>query len=229
MSCIEVELLESMGSDSSVAHAAWTSSFSKTKREERGEDSAKIATLVPKLIKEGHSTPLESVVFRFWVRMPIFTDRQFMTHRMQSSNGLSGRYRTMPTDFYDLPKDCTQILEKAHLTDCAQAYFSVCDEAYRKYEMYLKELRFQETKGAITNTEYKRAREVLRGMLPTSGMVERVTTMNLRSFANFIRLRLSNHAQPEIREVALKMLEAVEQANIAPIAINTLKETNWVC
>jgi len=33
---------------------------------------------------------------------------------------------------------------------------------------------------------------------------------NMRSFANFLNLRNSEHAQVEIREIAAKMLELVE-------------------
>src|SRR5579864_3446203 len=103
MSKILVELQETMGSDRSIANAAWTSSFDKEKREARTDQQ--VADIVSRLAKDGHSTPFESVIFRFWMRIPIFTDRQHMTHRIASHNGLSGRYRTMPTDYFDLPDD----------------------------------------------------------------------------------------------------------------------------
>jgi thymidylate synthase ThyX len=58
-------------------------------------------------------------------------------------------------------------------------------------------------------------------------MTERVTIFNLRSFANYQKLRNSPHAQPEIRQVAQLMLEAVKEANICPIAIEALERNGW--
>ena len=230
MSKIEVELQETMGSDESVANAAWCSSYDKSRREDKYSDPEKVANLVVRLIHDGHLVPLESVIFRFWIRMPIFTDRQHMTHRVASQNGLSGRYRTMPEDFYGLPQDCVDIMNKINpsVGDLAAIqYDEICKSANKWYKYQLTTLKEAEKQGKIDNNEYKRVREMMRCVLPVAGMVERTTVMNLRSFANYQRLRNSPHAQPEIREVARLMLEAVEKANIAPIAIKTLKEINW--
>lgn len=227
---IEVELQEWMGSDVSIANAAWTSTYSKEKREQKYNDPEKIAALVPRLIREGHSTPIESVVFRFWIRMPIFVDRQHMTHRIASHNGLSARYRTMPGDWFSLPKEVKDIAAKINHgagERLAREFDRVCQEQLDTYEAWLDFFKRAEQAVVITNGEYKRAREVLRGVLGTSFMVERTTLMNLRSFANYQRLRNSDHAQPEIRQVAQKMLEEVESAAVAPIAIATLKEIGW--
>lgn len=227
---ILVELQEHMGSDESIANAAWTSTYDKQKREDRYDDPEKVKALVPRLIKEGHSTPIESVILRFWIRHPIFTDRQHMTHRIGSHNGLSGRYRTMPGDWYSVPVDCRDILSKINygLGGKVREEFDLhCQQANDLYKTWLEELRKAERASVITNTEYKRVREILRGVLPTAGMVERVSILNLRSFANYMRLRNSDHAQFEIRSVAQMMLEEVEKANIAPIAIAALKECGW--
>lgn len=229
---ILVELQEHMGSDESIANAAWTSTYDKSKREDKYDDPAKVAQLVPGLIRAGHSTPVESVILRFWIRMPIFTDRQHMTHRIASHNGLSGRYRTLPDDWFSLPQDCIDILNKSsenhNRGDAVRDdYDQVCSRANAFYKCNLDLLRASEKEGKITNTEFKRVREVLRGVLPTAGMVERTTIYNLRSFSNYQKLRNSDHAQPEIREVARLMLEEVKKANIAPLAVATLEEIGW--
>jgi len=240
MNQILVELQESMGNDKSVANSAWTSSFDKSKRETKTEEQ--IADLVKRLAKDGHSTPFESVVFRFWMRIPIFTDRQIMTHRIASHSGLSGRYRTMPTDYYELPDDIDDIIQKVDKLpnifptpkspnpewNIFEAYYESCEIATNNYKLSIDKLKHYEKQGEITNQEYKRCREILRGQLPTAGMTERTTIMNLRSFANFQKLRNSDHAQPEIREVAKKMLDEVIKENICPIAIQALQEKNWV-
>lgn len=229
---ILVELQSFMGSDREIAMSAWTSTYDKEKMEDRYNDPEKIAALVPRLVREGHSTPLESVILRFWIRMPIFTDRQHMTHRIASHNGLSGRYRTLPDDWFPLPPDVIGILNSAsengnwgsHMKD---DFDQVCARANAFYKTNLELLKNAEMKGVISNSQYKRVREVLRGALPTAGMVERTTIFNLRSFANYQRLRNSSHAQPEIKYVAEQMLEEVLAAGIAPVAINTLIENGW--
>lgn len=227
---ILVELQEYAGSDAAIANGAWTSTYNKDTREDKYDDPQKVAELVPRLIKEGHSTPIEFVWLRFWIRMPIFTDRQFMTHRMASHSGLSGRYRTMPGDWYSVPEDCCKILDKINYEmgrEISTRFDEHCQQANDLYKLWLSELKSAERAQIITNAEYKRVREILRGNLPTAGMVERTSAFNLRSFANFQRLRNSDHAQLEIRTLAQLMLEEVEKANIAPIAIQALKENGW--
>jgi thymidylate synthase (FAD) len=229
VSQILVELQESMGSDASIANAAWTSTYDKDRREDKYDDPAKVEALVRRLARDGHGVPFESVVFRFWIRMPIFTDRQHMTHRLQSANGLSGRYRTMPDDWYEMPEDVYAICDKANIDaeEARDVYIDTCRRAYDRYHDLLFELREGERAENITNAEYKRAREVLRGMLPLAGMVERTSIFNLRSLANYWRLRLSDHAQPEIRQVAEGMLKAVEESGVCPVALSALEEQGW--
>lgn len=243
MNQVQVELQESMGNDISIANAAWTSTYDKTKREDKYDDPEKVANIVRRLILDGHGVPIESVIFRFWIRMPIFTDRQHMTHRVASHNGLSGRYRTMPNDWYQVPEDCIKICKKLNLEflgarnaeevsrgDLILTKYKVnCVEAYEEYNQSIDWLREAEKSGKITNQEFKRVREIIRGMLPTAGMVERTSIMNLRSFANYYRLRSDVHAQPEIQYVAKEMLRLIEEKNICPIAISALKEIGWRC
>lgn len=228
MSKILVELQEFMGSDESIANAAWTSTYDKSKREDKYDDPEKVANIVKRLINDGHGTPIESVILRFWIRMPIFTDRQHMTHRIASHNGLSGRYRTMPEDFFALPDDVNDIINKATVGGGLQSrYNSACEKATADYKYIIESMKISEQKGFITNAEFKRVREVVRGMLPTAGMVERTTIMNLRSFANYQYQRNSDHAQPEIKQVAQLMLAAVKEAGVAPAAIAALEKLGW--
>lgn len=224
---ILVELQESMGSDASISNAAWTSTYDKVKRDVRYDDEVKVADLVPRLIKDNHGTPIESVIFRFWIKMPIFCDRQHMTHRLASHNGLSGRYRTMPEEWYSMPKDVDEIFKLVGAGLESFKYESTCKQAFNNYSRQLSLLKEGQNKGEIDNIQFKRAREIIRAQLPTAGMTERTTIMNLRSFANYQRQRNSEHAQFEIREVARLMLEEVEKAKVCPIAIKTLKEINW--
>lgn len=222
---IKVELQEWMGSDEAIANAAWTSTYNKERREDKYDDPEKVKGIVQRCVKDGHSTPIESVVFRFWFRWPIFCDRQHMTHRIASHNGLSGRYRTLPSDFYELPKDVQDIMFRAEVNQVL--YTSTCEASIEDYQQSVQYLKLARDENIITEGEYKRVREIIRGQMPTAGMVERTTIMNLNSFANYQRLRNHSHAQPEIRQAAKLALKAVVEAKIAPVALRTLHEEGW--
>lgn len=234
MNQIQVRLQEFMGSDRRIAEAAWTSSnFKDNHFKKTPEDVAK---LIKVLANNKHSTPFESVIFRFWMKIPIQTDRQIMTHRIASHNGMSGRYRTMPSEYLDVPEDILILLENLALKwpnptnttlDPISEYIKLCETTNNFYNALLTSLKTEEKIGNISNYEYKRLREFFRGVLPQNNMTERVTIMNLRSFANFQKLRNSEHAQPEIQNVAQKMLEVVKEANVCPLAIESLQNNNW--
>lgn len=226
MNQIKVELQEWLGSDKSIADAAWTSSTTLRGKMKRTEEDVK--RVVNMLADSGHSTPFESVVFRFWIKLPIQTDRQHMTHRIASHNGMSGRYRTMPNEWLKVPREMYDLIIRAVGIQAVDEYESKCEEVNEWYNFYLKIAKDSENHGVISNKEYKRFREFFRGVLPQNNMTERVTIMNLRSFANYQKLRNNEHAQPEIQMIAKLMLDSVEKSNVCPIAIEALKRNNWI-
>lgn len=228
MDQIKVELLDFMGSDRSIAEAAWTSSSDLEAKTKKTDEQVK--ELVQRLARDKHATPFESVVLRFWIKLPIAIDRQLMTHRIASHNGLSGRYRTMPTEFLEMGDDVKDILVKLGSSgnSIISDYTTSCYMANIRYKGAMEHLKEAKTNQIISNEEYKRAREFIRGVLPQHNMTERVTIINLRSFANFQKLRNSEHAQPEIRQVAKLMLKCVEEANICPVALEALKLNGWI-
>lgn len=230
MSQICVELQEFMGSDRSIAEAAWTSSSTLEAKTKRTDED--VARVVKMLIEQKHASPIESVVLRFWIKMPIAIDRQHMTHRVASHNGMSGRYRTMPSEFYEMPEDVKSLLVKAFPysidgKEWINEYDTLCERANSMYQLLMSELKYSKNENNINNDEYKRLREFYRGVLPQHNMTERVTLMNLRSFCNYQKLRNNEHAQVEICKVAELMLKAVEDANVCPIALSVFKEHGW--
>lgn len=151
-----------------------------------------------------------------------------------SQNGMSGRYRTMPSEFLNIPDDVKALTIKSSSalygteSDLGlQKYISVCHESNFQFTVLLSHFKESEKLGYITNKEYKRLREFYRGMLPQHNMTEKVITLNLRSFANFQKLRNSEHAQPEIQLVAKMMLQQVKEKNICPVAIECLESIAW--
>lgn len=225
---IKVELQEVMGSDKAIANAAWTSSFDYEKKKARTEEDIK--RVVNLLADEKHSVPFESVIFRFWMRLPIAIDRQLMTHRIASHSGMSGRYRTMPDEYLSIPGDVTRIIHKLEVSSITwpdYGYYDICDLANETYQSLMEIYKSKKDQGIITNDEYKRLREFYRGMLPQHNMTERVTVINLRSWANFYKLRSKPNAQKEIQTIADLMLKEIERVNPCPIALEALKRNNW--
>jgi thymidylate synthase ThyX len=62
----------------------------------------------------------------------------------------------------------------------------------------------------------KRAKESARFFKTYNSQIQSDVQFNMRSFANFLKLRNSEHAQKEIREIAEKMLELVKNIEGEP-------------
>jgi thymidylate synthase (FAD) len=226
---IQVELQAVYGDSRCVAESAWTSSLDYQKKESRTDEDVK--RVVNMLADAKHSTPFESIIFRWWIRMPVAIDRQFMTHRLQSASGQSARYRTMPTDFLPTSNDVLEILQKAYGYDkglnVALQYETHCVEANNFYQQTCRVLKESQATGAISNPELKRAREFLRGVLPQHNFVERVSVMNLRSWCNFYRLRSKSDAQPEIQQIAYLMLQEIKKHDKILDTVEALEKNDW--
>jgi flavin-dependent thymidylate synthase len=225
---IKVELLEYMGSDRAIADSAWTSSSDLIIKEAKTDQD--VDRIVNMLADLKHSVPFESVVFRFWIRLPVAIDRQHMTHRIASHSGMSGRYRTMPSDFMSMPQDVKDIIAQVDGPESLieSEYNALCKSANNWYTEHCSFFKTKKEEGLISNQNYKRIREFLRGVLPQHNMTERVSVMNLRSFANYYKLRAKADAQPEIQFIAHKMLECIQEKDVCPIAIQSLNINNWI-
>lgn len=226
---ILVELQDVFGDDRRIAESAWTSSFVHGKKELRS--AADVERVVHLLgdSKPAHGVPFESVVFYFWIRMPIVSDRQYVTHRVQSANGMSGRYRTMPDDWFRVPDDVKRVVDRLKVDyQYEQQYDYFCEHSNKWYRETVAAMKRELAAGNITEAEFKRIRETTRNVLPQGNMTERTATINLRSFANLQKQRNDGHAAPEMQNIAQKMLAEVEACGKIPVALEVLKQNGWV-
>lgn len=92
-----VRLVDHMGNDLSIVRSARVSYNADWRT---GEDEGKDEKLIHYLVKNHHTSPLESVQFTFQVKAPIFVFRQWHRHRTQSYNEVSARYTELPEEFY---------------------------------------------------------------------------------------------------------------------------------
>lgn len=210
-----VRLVDHVGSDLSIVRAArvsynaeWRSSM------EAGRDLA----LIKYLLRNGHTSPFEHVVFTFDVKAPIFVLRQWHRHRTWSFNEVSGRYTELPEEYYvpELDKITTQSSDNKQMrtteqhpwADAIQVAVDVsCRNAFTVYQELLK--------GGCP-------RELARGILPLNTYSHMFATIDLHNLMHFLRLRLHEHAQYEIRVYAEAMLELITP--IVPVSMEVFEE-----
>ena len=200
-----VELLGYYGSDEVIACSAWTS----TSRDLTDEKRKRVGALIDMLWSNGHETPFEKGVVHFLVDTDIASHIHLLKHRVSSLNAESARYKELKEDKYYIPDDWS-------------------DEWARKLSLYTQEGN-QLYHECIADLEpvlgRKRAKESARFFKTYNSQIQADIMFNMRSFANFIKLRNSEHAQVEIREIAQQMWDLVATIDGEPFK-HTL-DTIW--
>ena len=185
-----VELLGYYGSDEVIACSAWTS----TSRELTDEKRERIPKMINMLWSQGHETPFEKGVVHFLVNVDQASHIHLLKHRISSFNGESARYKELKEDKYYIPQDWP-------------IKWQLKLEEYTKQGNDLYHECLNELERGIGR---KRAKESARFFKTYNSQIQADISFNMRSFANFQKLRNSEHAQVEIRDIAAKMLELVE-------------------
>mgnify|MGYP003644403796 CR=1 FL=1 len=184
-----VELLGYYGSDEVIACSAWTST-SRTLDEKKKK---RIPKLIDMLWREGHETPFEKGNVHFLIDCDIASHIHLLKHRLASLNAESARYKELKEDKMFIPDDWPEHWQKK------LAYYT-----HQGNELY------HQCVGELSDKlGRKRAKESARFFKTYNSRIQADVQFNMRSFANFIKLRKSEHAQKEIREIAEQMLSLV--------------------
>lgn len=210
-----VRLVEYMGSDLSIVRNARVSYDAEWRT---GEDEGKDAKLLNYLIKNKHTSPFESCVFTFEVKAPIFVLRQWHRHRTWSFNEISARYAELPEEYYvpELTQITTQSASNKQMrtdeinplaADMRESIASSNAMAFNHYQYLI---------------ENGCPREIARSVLPVGTYSHMFATVDLHNLMHFLRLRLHEHSQYEIRVYARAMLELIEP--IVPHSVAAFKE-----
>ena len=210
-----VRLVDHMGSDLSIVRSARVS-YDADWRE---GDEKKDAKLIAYLMKNKHTSPFESVSFSFEVKAPIFVFRQWHRHRTWAYNEISARYTELDEGYYVPEEDqiTTQSTSNKQMRTKEQhpnaAWYrgiiqAQCEESFHKYRVLIRE-------GV--------PRELARSVLPVAAYSRMFATVNLHNLFHFLRLRLHEHSQYEIRVYAEAMLQLIEP--IVPVAVKEFKNT----
>lgn len=202
-----VRLVDYMGSDNAVVQAARVSYGEGTKkvREDRG--------LIRYLLRHQHTTPFEMVEFKFHCKMPIFVARQWIRHRTASVNEYSLRYSKAINEFY-VPKGSDLKIQTTKNKQ-GRADESIPPEEQEKVLQLLQQGAEQAWSGYEALMETGLTREVSRINLPMSLYTEWYWKIDLHNLMHFLKLRIDEHAQYEIRVYAQAMADIVRK--IVPI------------
>lgn len=149
------------------------------------------------LMKNWHTSPFEMVECWIEMKMPIFVARQFVRHRTVSINEVSGRYITLPAEWYipeivgGKPVNAKQGQSDSLHPD-TQDWFqwtlgSACKASYDKYQDAIR---------------YGVAPEHARMFLHLNHYTHWLWKQDLHNLMHFLSLRDHSHAQVEAQAYA---------------------------
>lgn len=209
-----VRLVDYLGGDDRIVSAARVSygRGTKTKRED--------SKLIDYLVRNSHTSPLEQVILTFHVKLPIFVARQWVRHRTARLNEVSGRYSVVQDEFY-VPS--IEVIRGQSASNRQSRSDEELDSSVQE------RVRDQVTRDQrVVYTSYEDmlnsgvARELARINLPLSTYTQWYWQIDLHNLFNFIKLRLDDHAQLEIREYARVIAELTQR--VAPVAYEAFEE-----
>lgn len=164
------------------------------------------------LMKNHHDTPFEVIVAWIEFKLPIFVARQFVRHRTQSLNEISGRYVELPAEWY-IPALSDVKLQTTNKKQ-GGAFIDLHDR-----EQVLKAERFRDQLDRdcrYSYDSYQRAiadgiaMEQARCHLHLNHYTHWLSTMNLRNLLHFLWLRDDAHAQGEAQDYAKAVTELLD-------------------
>jgi thymidylate synthase (FAD) len=185
-----VRLIDYMGDDSSVVQAARVSYGAGTKhvQEDRG--------LIRYLMRHSHTTPFEMCEIKLHVRAPMDVWRQWIRHRTANVNEYSTRYsiaidaaQRTPTDEWRLQSSENRQGSTGCLSRQDGELLSAAEAEIQRATRAVYEARL--AAGV--------AREQARKDLPLSTYTEAYWKIDLHNLLHFLKLRMDDHAQQEIR------------------------------
>lgn len=187
-----IELIDMMGGDHSIISSARVSHYVDSSK---GEDADK--KLIHYLMKNRHTSPFESCVLTFRIKVPLFVRGQWHRHRTWSYNEVSRRYTSENINEFFYP-------EEWRAQDTKNKQSSIASEKIDS-EYWNDKLK---THVNISLSLYNRmieagvAREQARMVLPQNMYTMYYGTVNLHNLLHFLSLRIHPHAQEEIRMYA---------------------------
>lgn len=209
-----IRVIDYMGNDSAIVQAARVSYGVGTKK---GNSDR---SLINYLMRNEHTSPFEMCEIKLHVKLPIFVARQWIRHRTANVNEYSARYSIMKNEFYfpRLEDVCGQSTsnKQARGEQVDQGYAEkvldiIKQDSLRAYDHYQLMLNSDELGNTVDHSRAPIAREIARITLPLNTYTEFYWKIDLHNLLRFLRLRMSSHAQLEIRKYADVIADIVRQ------------------
>ena len=212
----KIEIIGHYGSDELIACSAWTSTSRNLTEEKRN----RIPQMIKRLWEDGHETCFEKGIVHFLVDTDIASHIHLLKHRISSMNAESARYKELKEDKFIIPDDWEGI--KADQDEESFRYsfeyfgqrIELFDESWsnilEEYTNFGNALYHKCLEDLEPVLGRKRAKESARFFKTYNSQIQADISFNMRSFANVLKLRDSEHAQKEIREIAQAMVSAVK-------------------
>ena len=190
--------LTEVSGDLAIVNAARVSYLGESKGEERDK------RLLFFLMRHRHTSPFEMVEFKFRCRAPLLTWWQWVRHRTWNANAQSGRYTPFKEDDFYVPEEWRQqargnrqasegSLDAAVGAELTEDLLAHYERAFALYE-----------KALAAGVSRELARVFLPGFSVYYTWVMKVDAHNLM---HFLRLRMAEDAQYEIRVYAQAIFE----------------------
>ncbi len=150
---------------------------------------------ITNIIKRGHESVLEheKITVRFICDRGV--SHEIVRHRIASYSQESTRYCNYTGDKFG-----------NELTFIDPCFWDKASDKYKLWEDTLKTIE----NNYFSLIEAGARPEEARSILPNSLKTEIVVTMNLREWRHFFKLRCDSHAHPQIREIAIPLLEELK-------------------
>lgn len=201
-----VRLLNVAGPTSDEPSVSWIAksartSFANHHKDRTLEDDIRLSKY---LWRNEHMSPFEMVETWWEVKAPIFVVRQWHRHRTASISEISGRYVSLPDDWY-IPdvvggkpvtnkQGRSESLHPAVQSDFRKTLQEACEASYSAY--------LHAVENGVTN-------EQARMLLHQNHYTQFLWKTNLRNLLHFLKLRTDGHAQWEIRQYAEQMQQMI--------------------
>jgi thymidylate synthase (FAD) len=188
-----VRVVDYMGNDAAVVQAARVSYGTGTKRVQADR------ALIRYLMRNAHTTPFEMCEITLHVRVPMDVWRQWIRHRTANVNEYSTRYSIAIDAAQRTASDEWRVQSTANRQGSTDRLPASLGERLSAAEKELQEHARSVYEARLADGV---AREQARKDLPLSTYTEAYWKIDLHNLLHFLTLRMSEHAQHEIRAYA---------------------------
>lgn len=189
-----VELIGELDAEKIMRHIELAGRVCYKSESRIADDSAE--KFIANIIKSGHESVIEHVSLTFKIICDRGVTHEIVRHRLASYSQESTRYCNYSSDKFG-----------NELTFIKPCFWNDDDENFLLWKNAMAQLEKIYLEMLANGAKPQEARSIL----PNSLKTEIFMTANLREWRHFLKLRTSPRAHPQMREVALKILEILQK------------------